>query len=432
MRARGGQTHLGGPRGRGRGGRVCARLSGTGGEELPAAAQAGAASLLCPRSRSQACRARGRAAVCTAGGRVCVYPQGGVDGRRGLRRRLSVSVPFVSGEASTCGACGDGWGVTATRFACGSGPGWQALRPCGTGFAVAAAVRPAQGDRVLLCGQTCDRIKQSASGTKRRVFIIETMGGFCGYLANMGALAAGADAAYIFEEPFDIRDLQVRPGAVALSPGHAGRPETLATASASWRVRALHGDSVGTLPPHLASRVCLRHRHALGSHHSLRAVTAFRRGDLAFPGWPGACVLSVGTQRGPVTGPAPCSPAAPSLRNTARWQRSHFSEQLQPPTRWPPHSRPTASALGGPGPPAALRTAGCSRRGVLPVSLLLLSLNVADLTASKSTRESGAPSFQGRVTAGELWLGRPGGCRRKPMQDGRWQAKQLKLQTRKS
>ncbi|XP_028746738.1 ATP-dependent 6-phosphofructokinase, platelet type isoform X4 [Peromyscus leucopus] len=56
--------------------------------------------------------------------------------------------------------------------------------------------------------QTCDRIKQSASGTKRRVFIIETMGGYCGYLANMGGLASGADAAYIFEEPFDIRDLQ--------------------------------------------------------------------------------------------------------------------------------------------------------------------------------------------------------------------------------
>ncbi|XP_055469163.1 ATP-dependent 6-phosphofructokinase, platelet type isoform X1 [Psammomys obesus] len=55
---------------------------------------------------------------------------------------------------------------------------------------------------------TCDRIKQSASGTKRRVFIIETMGGYCGYLASMGGLAAGADAAYIFEEPFDIRDLQ--------------------------------------------------------------------------------------------------------------------------------------------------------------------------------------------------------------------------------
>ena len=49
--------------------------------------------------------------------------------------------------------------------------------------------------------QTCDRIKQSAAGTKRRVFIIETMGGYCGYLATMAGLAAGADAAYIFEEP---------------------------------------------------------------------------------------------------------------------------------------------------------------------------------------------------------------------------------------
>ncbi|XP_041670475.1 ATP-dependent 6-phosphofructokinase, platelet type isoform X5 [Cheilinus undulatus] len=56
--------------------------------------------------------------------------------------------------------------------------------------------------------ETCDRIKQSASGTKRRVFIIETMGGYCGYLASVGGLAAGADAAYIYEESFDIRDLQ--------------------------------------------------------------------------------------------------------------------------------------------------------------------------------------------------------------------------------
>lgn len=57
--------------------------------------------------------------------------------------------------------------------------------------------------------QTCDRIKQSAAGTKRRVFIIETMGGFCGYLATMSGLAAGADAAYIYEEKFSIRDLEV-------------------------------------------------------------------------------------------------------------------------------------------------------------------------------------------------------------------------------
>nr|XP_060618933.1 ATP-dependent 6-phosphofructokinase, muscle type isoform X1 [Anolis sagrei ordinatus] len=56
---------------------------------------------------------------------------------------------------------------------------------------------------------TCDRIKQSAAGTKRRVFIIETMGGFCGYLATMAGLAAGADAAYIYEDPFNIRDLEL-------------------------------------------------------------------------------------------------------------------------------------------------------------------------------------------------------------------------------
>ncbi|XP_030632051.1 phosphofructokinase, muscle b [Chanos chanos] len=56
---------------------------------------------------------------------------------------------------------------------------------------------------------TCDRIKQSAAGTKRRVFIIETMGGYCGYLATMAGLASGADAAYIFEEPFGIHELEM-------------------------------------------------------------------------------------------------------------------------------------------------------------------------------------------------------------------------------
>ncbi|XP_058538011.1 ATP-dependent 6-phosphofructokinase, platelet type isoform X5 [Neofelis nebulosa] len=76
--------------------------------------------------------------------------------------------------------------------------------------AIAEQMRTHSINALLIIGgfETCDRIKQSASGTKRRVFIIETMGGYCGYLANMGALAAGADAAYIFEEPFDIRDLQ--------------------------------------------------------------------------------------------------------------------------------------------------------------------------------------------------------------------------------
>ncbi|XP_054377641.1 ATP-dependent 6-phosphofructokinase, platelet type isoform X3 [Pongo abelii] len=75
---------------------------------------------------------------------------------------------------------------------------------------IATQMRTHSINALLIIGgfETCDRIKQSASGTKRRVFIIETMGGYCGYLANMGGLAAGADAAYIFEEPFDIRDLQ--------------------------------------------------------------------------------------------------------------------------------------------------------------------------------------------------------------------------------
>ncbi|CAF0981180.1 unnamed protein product [Rotaria sordida] len=53
----------------------------------------------------------------------------------------------------------------------------------------------------------CDKIKQSAQGSKRRIFVIETMGGYCGYLATMAALASGADQAYIYEEPFTIKDL---------------------------------------------------------------------------------------------------------------------------------------------------------------------------------------------------------------------------------
>ncbi|XP_048857700.1 phosphofructokinase, liver b [Brienomyrus brachyistius] len=56
--------------------------------------------------------------------------------------------------------------------------------------------------------ESCDKIKQSASGTKRRVFVVETMGGFCGYLATVTGIAVGADAAYIFEEPFNIHDLE--------------------------------------------------------------------------------------------------------------------------------------------------------------------------------------------------------------------------------
>jgi 6-phosphofructokinase 1 len=34
------------------------------------------------------------------------------------------------------------------------------------------------------------------------------MGGYCGYLATVSGLAGGADAAYIYEEKFSIKDLQ--------------------------------------------------------------------------------------------------------------------------------------------------------------------------------------------------------------------------------
>ncbi|EGV98054.1 6-phosphofructokinase, liver type [Cricetulus griseus] len=52
--------------------------------------------------------------------------------------------------------------------------------------------------------ESCDRIKQSASGTKRRVFIVETMGGY----STVTGIAVGADAAYVFEDPFNIHDLK--------------------------------------------------------------------------------------------------------------------------------------------------------------------------------------------------------------------------------
>ncbi|KAK8143474.1 6-phosphofructokinase, alpha subunit [Beauveria asiatica] len=48
--------------------------------------------------------------------------------------------------------------------------------------------------------QYCDKIKQSASATRRRVFVIETQGGRSGYIATLAGLAVGASAVYIPEE----------------------------------------------------------------------------------------------------------------------------------------------------------------------------------------------------------------------------------------
>ena len=55
--------------------------------------------------------------------------------------------------------------------------------------------------------EMCDRVRKSAEGTKRRVFVCETMGGYCGYLATMSGLAGGADAAYVHEESFGVKEL---------------------------------------------------------------------------------------------------------------------------------------------------------------------------------------------------------------------------------
>ena len=35
------------------------------------------------------------------------------------------------------------------------------------------------------------------------------MGGYCGYLATMAGMAGGADAAYIYEDSFNITNLRV-------------------------------------------------------------------------------------------------------------------------------------------------------------------------------------------------------------------------------
>ncbi|KAH9945161.1 6-phosphofructokinase [Epithele typhae] len=50
----------------------------------------------------------------------------------------------------------------------------------------------------------CDAIKQSASASRNRVFVVETQGGMCGYIATMGALATGACIVYTPERGIDL------------------------------------------------------------------------------------------------------------------------------------------------------------------------------------------------------------------------------------
>ena len=55
--------------------------------------------------------------------------------------------------------------------------------------------------------QAVDQIKQSAVAS-RRSFVVETMGGYCGYLTLMGGMATGAERVYIHEEGISLQDLQ--------------------------------------------------------------------------------------------------------------------------------------------------------------------------------------------------------------------------------
>jgi len=54
--------------------------------------------------------------------------------------------------------------------------------------------------------EAVDKIKDSAVAT-RRVFVVEVMGRYCGYLALMSGLATGAERVYINEEGVTLRDL---------------------------------------------------------------------------------------------------------------------------------------------------------------------------------------------------------------------------------
>ncbi|MCP5101303.1 MAG: 6-phosphofructokinase [Chloroflexi bacterium] len=54
--------------------------------------------------------------------------------------------------------------------------------------------------------ESVDKIKQSAVASKR-VFVVEVMGRYCGYLAMMGAMASGAERVYIHEEGVTLKDM---------------------------------------------------------------------------------------------------------------------------------------------------------------------------------------------------------------------------------
>jgi 6-phosphofructokinase 1 len=45
--------------------------------------------------------------------------------------------------------------------------------------------------------EACDAIKQSASASRNRVFVVETQGGMSGYIATLGALAVSLPSIFL-------------------------------------------------------------------------------------------------------------------------------------------------------------------------------------------------------------------------------------------
>lgn len=55
--------------------------------------------------------------------------------------------------------------------------------------------------------EMCDCIKQSASSSRKRLFVVDVQGGYCGYLATVSCLIAGGAYSYIHEEGVQLSDL---------------------------------------------------------------------------------------------------------------------------------------------------------------------------------------------------------------------------------
>lgn len=53
--------------------------------------------------------------------------------------------------------------------------------------------------------ESCDTLKQSGVATRKRIFIMEVMGGRCGYLGLLGSIAGGAQIAYLPEQRLDLK-----------------------------------------------------------------------------------------------------------------------------------------------------------------------------------------------------------------------------------